>query len=274
MKLLKVFFTLGLMLFTFYSCQKDDQVTAFDEIQLSQQETQATEILADVDLLVDEAIDLRFLQLKSANIDANYLGDCPVVTVNRDASPQVMTLDFGTSCTGKDGKVRSGKVIVTSTSFNTFPTVRTKSFENFFVEGKKLEGSVVKTITVDQENNIRTAQLQEDVTITFADKEGTAKRVANLTRQYQRNELANAADNQTVSWGTVDFTRVSGAKLTKTISETNPLVFKLSCHHIVSGIVTFTTTDKGSWTIDYGDGECDNKAILTKGDKTKEIKIR
>lgn len=275
MKLLKMFFALSLMIATFYSCQKDETVTAFDEISLSQQETQAAEALADVDMLVDEAIDLRFLQLKSASIDGSaYLGDCPVVTVNKDASPQVMTIDFGTSCTGKDGKIRSGKVIVTSTSFKTFPSVRTKSFDNFFVDGKKLEGSVVKTISKDQENNIRTAQLQEDITITFPDKEGKAKRVANLTRQYQRNAIANNEDNQIVSWGTVEFTRISGVKLTKTIAEANPLVYKLACRHIVSGVVIITTSANGSWTIDYGNGECDNKATLTKGDKTKEIVIR
>lgn len=275
MKQLKIAIAVCLMFIGFNSCQKDEVASTTDEITLSQQETQAEETLADVDLLVDEAVDLNFSLLKSASIvSAVYLTDCPVITVNKTATPQVLTIDFGTACTGKDGKVRSGKIIVTSTSFTTFPSVRDKSFDNYYVDGKKIEGSVAKTITKDQENNIRTAVIKENITITFPDGEGKATRVADLTRQYQRNTLLNPADNQIVSWGTVEFTRISGVKITKTITSADPLVFKVACHHIVSGTISVTTSDNRSWTINYGDGACDNKATLTSGDKTKEIKIR
>lgn len=275
MKSLKMFIALGLTLGAFNACQKDESSQIIDEIALSQQETQTEESLADVDLIVDEALDLNLGQLKSASIiNSVYLNDCPIITVNKNAAPQVVTIDFGTSCTGKDGKIRSGKIIVSSDSFATFPSVRDKSFDNYYVDGKKIEGSIVKTITKDQENNIRTAVLHEDITITFPDKEGSAHRVANLTRQYQRNILANLEDNQIVSWGTVEFTRISGVKLTKTITAENPLVFKVACHHIVSGIVSVTTSNNRSWTINYGNGDCDNLATLTIGGKTKEIRIR
>lgn len=275
MKQLKLIFALTVLLSVGYSCQKDEVTTTFDEESLSQQETLAEETLADIDLLVDEALDANFLFLKSANIEISiYLGDCPTVTVNKTSNPQVMTIDFGTACTGKDGKVRSGKIIVTSTSFATFPSVRDKSFENYYVDGKKIEGSVTKTISKDQENNIRTAVITENVTITFPDGAGKASRVVNQTRQYQRSKLMNPADNQVVSWGTVEFTRVSGVKISKTVAAEKPLVFKMACHHLVSGVVSVTASNNRSWTIDYGDGTCDNKAMLTVGDKTKEIKIR
>jgi len=275
MKQFKLVFAVCLMFIGFNSCQKDETSTTVDEITLSQQETQTEETLADVDLLVDEAVDSNFSSLKSASIEsAAYLTDCPVITVNKTAIPQVLTIDFGTTCTGKDGKVRSGKIIVTSTSFNTFPSVRDKSFDNYVVDGKKIEGSVTKTITKDQENKIRTALIMENITITFPDGEGKATRVADLTRQYQRNALLNPLDNQIVSWGTVEFTRISGVKVTKTITSVDPLVFKVDCHHIVSGTISVSTSDNRNWTINYGDGACDNKATLTMGDKTKEIKIR
>lgn len=274
MKRLKMFFALLIAFAVFSSCQKDETITAIDEVALSQQETQAEETLADIDMLVDDALDQNFTMLKSATISGSmYLSDCPVITVDKASNPQVMTIDFGTSCTGKDDKVRSGKLIVTSTAFNTFPSVRDFTFENYYVDGKKIEGSLTKTITKDQENNVRTAVITENVTITFPDNAGKATRVANLTRQYLRNRLLNPADNQVVSWGTVEFTRVSGVKITKTISAEKPLVFKVSCHHIVSGVVSFTN-DKRRWTIDYGDGTCDNKAILTEDGKSKEIKIK
>ncbi len=275
MKQLQMFIALSLLFIAFNSCQKDETAATFDEISLSQQETLTEETLYEIDILVDEALDLNLGFLKSANM-ANmlFLGDCPLVTFDRKATPQVMTIDFGTGCSGKDGKTRSGKIIVTSTAFNVFPSVRSKSFENFMVEGKKISGSVTKSISKDQENNIRTAVVQENITITFPNAEGTATRVANMTRQYMRSALANPADNQVVSWGTVEFTRISGVKVTKTIAAEKPLVYKAACRHIVSGVVSFKNSENKSWKIDYGTGVCDNIATLTIGDKTKEIKIR
>lgn len=275
MKRLTVFFAVCILFTAFHSCQKDEVTPAIEEISMSQQETLAEETLNDIDILVDEALDTNFGMLKSASLESlSYLTDCPVVTVNKTAIPQVITIDFGTSCTGKDGKKRSGKILVTSSSFSTFPSVRDKSFENYFVEGKKIEGTVTKTISKDQVNNIRTAVISENISLAFPNGEGTAKRIANLTRQYQRNTLNNKEDNVVVSWGTVEFTRVSGVKVSKTSSDKNPLVYKISCHHIVSGIVSFTSSKNTSWSIDYGNGECDNLAMLTIGDKTKEIKIK
>ena len=275
MKRFRKILAVSLMFVAFTSCQKKDVATAFDEITLSQQETQGEEALSDIDLLVDEAVDSNSGQLKAAIIgNASYLSDCALITINNTVSPNVITIDFGTSCTGKDGKIRSGKIIVTSDSFTTFPSVRNKTFDNYYVDGKKIQGSVVKTITKDQENNIRTAVISENITINFPGSEGNATRVANLTRQYQRGVLANSSDNKIVSWGTVDFTRVSGVKVNKTVTAQNPLVFSVACHHIVSGIVAITTSNNFSWTIDFGTGACDNIATLTMGNKTKEIRIR
>jgi hypothetical protein len=275
MKQFKKILVVSLMFIVFTSCQKKDIATAFDEITLSQQETQGEEALADIDLLAEEAVDSNSGQLKSATIaNAVYLSDCAVITINNTLSPKVIAIDFGTSCTGKDGKIRSGKIIITSDSFTTFPSVRNKTFDNYYVEGKKIEGTIVKTITKDQENNIRTAVISENITIKFSNGEGSATRIANFTRQYQRGTLASSTDNKIVSWGTVDFTRTSGIKVNKTVTAEKPLVFNVACHHIVSGIVSITSSNNYSWTIDFGTGDCDNIAMLTIGNKTKEIRIR
>ena len=275
MKRLKIFLAIGLMFIVLFSCKKNEYRETIDEIILSQQETQSDEILADIDLLVDEALLVNTGQLKSGTIRSSfYLSDCAVITKDTTASPEVITIDFGTSCTGKDGKIRSGKIIVSSDSFTTFPSVRKKSFENYSVDGKKIEGSMVKTILKDNDNNIRTATIQEDITVTLPNNEGTAHRVANLTRQYQLNELGIQDDSQVVSWGTVEFTRISGVKVTKTISAVDPLVYKADCHHIVSGTVSLTTSNNHNWSVNFGNGECDNKATLTIGNRTKEITMR
>jgi hypothetical protein len=274
MKRLNLFFAMGIMLLLTPACQKDDSSSNDNDIILSQQESVAEEVMLDIDGLVDEAIDLNSGELKSAALEGDfYITNCPVITINTQSSPQVLTIDFGTACTGKDGKVRSGKIIVSSESFTTFPSVRDKTFDNFYVDGKKVNGNITKTISKDYENHVRTAQISEDVTISFPNNTGSAHRVANLTREYDKG-MPGRSDNQIVSWGTVAFTRMSGTEVTKTVSANDPLVFKTSCHHIVSGIITFQTSNNHSWTIDYGNGECDNLATLTIGDQSREIRIR
>lgn len=257
------------------SCEKRDLQSTIDEVIMSQQDTQTEEVLSDIDLIVDEAVTQNATMLKAGTIGSSlYLSSCAIITLNTKVSPQVLTIDFGTSCTGNDGKVRSGKIIVNSVAFNTFPSVRNKTFENYFVDGKKIEGSVTKTIQKDNVNNIRTAAIQEDITINLPNGEGTAHRVANLTRQYLLNSLGLQDDNQVKTFGTIEFTRVSGIRVTKTVTSGNPLLYSASCHHIVSGVVSITTSTDHSWSVDFGNGECDNKAILTINGKSKEITIR
>jgi len=274
MKNFRIIFTLALFVLAINGCQKNVDITVNDDLLINQ-ETVAEQTLVDLDALVDEAIGLKLLGLKSAAIDGfYYVNSCPVITMNLNATPKVMTIDFGTGCKGKDGKERSGKIIVTSTSLENFTIQRTKTFENFFVEGKKIEGTVTRTLSFDREDHSKVANVKEDVTITFPDNGGKASRKSNMTREYQLFVLGVPKDNVIKSWGTSEFTRVSGIKLTKTIEEANPLVFKMECHQIVSGVVSFKTSDNRSWSIDYGTGACDNKAVVTKDGQTKEITLR
>ncbi len=275
MKPLKTFFALSLLLLVFNSCQIKELREIVDEVILSQQEAQVEEALADVDLIVDDVLAQNEGQLKIGTIGSSaYLTSCAIVTLNSKISPQLLTIDFGASCVGNDGKIRSGKIIVTSESFNTFPSIRNKTFQNYIVDGKKIEGNVLKTILKDQVNNIRTATNSEDITIMLPNNEGTAHRVAEITRQYLINSIGVREDNQIKTFGTVKFTRVSGINVTKTATSDNPLIYSAYCHHITSGVVSISTSAGHNWSIDFGNGECNNKAILTINNKTKEIIIR
>jgi hypothetical protein len=275
MKKFRFLFTAVLLILTVISCQQDEIISEDDNLIIDQ-ETVAEQTLVDLDALVDEALGIQFSFLKStASSEGDYyVNKCPVITSNLTANPKVVTIDFGTSCTGKDGKVRSGKILVSSTSVENFAFTRTKTFDNFYVDGKKIEGTITKSITLNREDHSKVAQVVEDVTITFPDNKGKATRKATLTRDYQLNVLGVPKDNVIESWGKVEFTRVSGLKITKTIAEADPLVFKMACHQIVSGVISVSASDNRTWSIDYGDGECDNKAVVTKNGETKEIKIR
>ncbi|HET9570841.1 MAG TPA: hypothetical protein VFP20_05490 [Bacteroidales bacterium] len=276
-------YSVGLAFLLLPSCQNNGTGVLNDESALvgadapavaSLDETQLDETLESVDLLVEEAITNNVSLARAASTDSNqYLTDCPVITVDKNVVPQVMTIDFGTSCTGKDGKVRSGKIIITATSFKTFPSVRQKTFENFIVDGRRMEGNVTKTIRRDSSNTIQTATLKENLRVINIAKGDTLTRLTDITRQYKKNVLADKTDDQTLTWGTAVNTQSNGVVVTKTIDESTPLLFEASCKHIVSGIASFENSKGRKWSIDYGNGTCDNTAILTVNGKSKEITI-
>ncbi len=274
MKIFSSLFATGLVITALVACQKED-TTIEDAVPVIEQETLVEQILVEVDAMADEALSLKLNEGKSAVVEGDFfLSSCSVITIDNTSDPKVITINFGTGCTGKDGKVRSGKIIITSTSFTDATSERVKTFENFYVDGRKVEGSVNKTITVDRQDHSRVAEILEDITITFPDEVGTAHRVASLIREYQFNKPGVLRDNIVTSFGTVNFTRANGFKVTKAISESDPLIFKASCRRIVSGVVTITTSENSTWTIDYGDGECDNLATVTRDDKTRIIRLR
>lgn len=283
MKKTVFFYALGLACFMLPSCQNSGTGVLNDESAFlgedspavaSLDETQVDEALVSVDLLVDEAITNNASLLRSTSADNNeYLTDCPTITIDTIAVPHLMTIDFGTSCTGKDGRVRSGKILVSATSFKIFPSVRQKTFENFMIDGRKMEGTVTKTIQKDVTIAVSTATIKENVRVINTIKGDTISRITDMTRQYKRNVLADKSDDQTLTWGSVINTRPNGVVVTKTIDETTPLLFQASCKHIVSGIASFENSKGRKWSINYGDGSCDNKATLTVNGKSKEITI-
>ncbi len=273
MKIFSSLFATGVVITALVACQKTD-MTIEEAIPVVNQETTVEEILLEFDALSDEAVSLKLDAGKSDVAEGDfYLTSCSVITIDNTMDPKIITIDFGTGCTGKDGKVRSGQIIITSTSFENASAERVISFRDFFVDGRKIEGVVNKTITLDSQDHSRVAEILENITVTFPDEAGQCHRVASLIREYHFNKPGILRDNILTSYGSVEFTRVNGLKITKTISETSPLVFKVSCHRIVSGVITFTTSDNRTWTVDFGNGECDNLATITSGDETRIIKL-
>ncbi len=254
------------------SCQKEEtlETTTIDQVD---QEVVAENLLVELDELTDEGIDLKLSVLKSATVERMYLGDgCPVITFDKESMPQKMVIDFGDGCVGKDEKTRSGKIIITSSAFENLSFERVKTFENFVVDGEKVEGTITKKITFSEEELTRVALIVEDVSVTFEDNT-TFTRKGNLTREHSFGIPGVRADDANKTWGEVVTKRANGATITKTIEETTPLLYKVLCKQIVSGIATFSNGDS-TWTIDYGNGDCDNTATVTRNGETRTVKLR
>ena len=254
------------------SCQKLETLvtTSIDQVD---QEVVAENLLVELDEITDEGIDMKLSELKSGTVERMYLNDdCPLITFDKESTPQKMVIDFGDECVGKDEKTRSGKIIITSSAFENLSFERVKTFENFMVDSEKVEGTITKKITFNDEELTRVAVIVEDVSVTFEDNT-TFTRKGNLTREHSFGIPGVRADDVTTTWGDVVTKRANGATITKTIDEATPLLYRVLCRQIVSGIVTFSNGDS-TWTIDYGNGDCDNTATVTRDGETRMVKLR
>src|SRR5678815_290811 len=74
------------------------------------------------------------------------IGDCAEITItpNDSTYPKTITIDFGNGCLGRDGKFRSGAIVIHLTAPLRRPgSVVTITFRNYFVNRVHLEGTKI-----------------------------------------------------------------------------------------------------------------------------------
>jgi hypothetical protein len=263
---------IALIAATFTSCQKDDDATPDSTMVV--QENESAEYAVEIDAIADEAYEAaQAAALKSVKVNS-YLSDCATVTLTGAENTKTLTIDFGTECVGKDGRTRTGKIIVTTQSFTETNKLRTFSFDGYTVNGHAITGEITKNITNNIDTNSRLAEISEDITITLADNQGTLTRSAQLTRLYEFGTSSIVADNRFTTWGQTIFTNAMGRTITKTVAESTPLLYKTICRQVVSGIMTIDFGNDKNWTINFGDGSCDNLATASNDENSWVIRLR
>ena len=268
--------------FLFSSCQKnpapgvltpDDETTVADNTLMENLLDDAYNTADQAVIMVDGWIyNNDGSTLKSAMVDT-----CPKVTVDHPDStrwPKVITIDYGEQCTGFWGQTRSGKIVVTITDRYMKPgSERTIELVNYYCNGIHVEGTrTIKNEGKNDNGNLVFRVQLEGGKITKND-------TVFMTRDFVRyREWAEGADTRN-PWDDVFFitgeangTNFRGHTYQKVI--TSPLEVARTCRFIESGTVSITIDDRVPVILDYGDGTCDNKATLTKGDKTKEILLK
>ncbi len=204
---------------------------------------------------------------------------CATVTLvkgpnNSATSPQgTITIDFGTGCTGPNGKIRKGKMIVEYKGRRFLPNSKiTTTFSGYSVDGIAIEGTRTLTNTSASETAAVSFSIVEDgMKVTYPD--GTfATRSANRVRTW--NRTANPLEDSWTVSGTASGTNRKGKTYTMTI--TKDLLYKRSC--AISNKVFIPvqgtkelTVDAKKVTIDYGTGTCDNIVTITINGKSKDV---
>jgi hypothetical protein len=189
--------------------------------------------------------------------------------------PLQVTIDFGAGCTDRRGITRKGKIIITYSGPLFIPgNSATTTFEGYYVNGIHVEGTHKVTNQSTQDKKVFKilvigAKLtkpngnfsQWNSEKVLAQVEGLGTPFFPLDDVYTISGGASGAvkrGDKFFQWATI-------------IKE--PLVKKFTCRYIVKGIIVLRKSDQPVAELDYGTGQCDNKALLTVNGTTVEITL-
>jgi hypothetical protein len=265
--------------FLFVSCEKNDKKVTDQDIEMADDE-------AIVTLMFDQAFNETDLALEQLEYNWKHpaglksiLDTCPVIYVDHNDStywPKTVTIYFGSaSCEGPFGNIKKGMIIITITDrYLKQGSVRTVSFEDFYINDFKVEGT--KTVTNEGRNDDGFMYFS----VELAGGKVTTPAGKLITHEFSRTRIWIEGE-QTPRWrldnkylieGEASGINRFGISYTRTI--TTPLLVAASCRWIMSGIIEIQPEDHSLILLNFGDGECDNVGTITVNGETKEIKLR
>lgn len=253
------------------SCQKSEPLEtssaeAADDAAFS--ETLFDDVFASLEIATNIA--------ESTTKSGEVIDSCPVVTVTFPEGgswPRNVVIDYGTSCVGLDAIVRSGKIVIAlSAPRREVGSVRSITFDGYFFNDVRLEGTKrVENLGANNSGNVVFGVTLTNGKITFPN-DSTIEREFEREREYVAGYITrNPWDDECLITGFVSGKTYSGLTYTHTI--TSALYWKAVCRFIVSGTVRFELEGVEPFYLDYGDGECDAKAVISRGDDSKEITL-
>lgn len=269
----KISLMIAAMMLVLFSCQKDSDDIDQPTLDDADYEAVTDAIFEDVFSIADNAA----IQMEAKSDEATA-ADCPVTTITRPEGaqwPKTVVMDFGTGCTGFNDNTRSGKIVmvVTGPRLQT-GSRRTVTFDNYYFNEIKVEGTkVFENKGYNNSQNLVVSVTLTGGKVTLPDGR-TIERSVTHEREWVAGLLTPTIwDDECLVTGIAQGKTRKDVEYTNTI--TTALHWKRACRFITEGIVKMERSGKEfPVTLDYGDGECDAKAVVTMGDKSKEILLR
>lgn len=254
-------------------CKKDEQEDL--DTTSSSDNALAEATFNDVKNIADQA-EQGSLTTYRMSESTSFLTHCATITRNDTVNPKVLTIDFGSSnCEGHDQRNRRGKIIVTYTgAYRDSGSTHTITFDNYYVNDNKVEGSKTVTNTGRNSAGNLTYSISVSGSIILANGKGTITWTSNRTREWVAGEstLLNWTDDAYLIRGSASGTSAAGVAYSANIS--TALRVQLNCRYIVSGVFDITPSGKVTRSINYGNGTCDAQATVTINGNVYNITLR
>ena len=279
MKDYKTFIKIILMLILISGCDKniDKELIKYDSNSYIESILGIT-FDEDIEELVNDAFssDLLTSKVPKKRFKKDKYGHC--ASIYDDEENHTKTITFDGNCEGKRGQKRSGSIIVTySEKKDEAGSFRQVDFDNFYLNDVKIEGVRRYEIISIEEGVNKTIQMSlENGKMTYLDGSFSSRsKSINKIIVYENDKHFS-----TSLTGNASGLDSSGSSFEMKI--TSPIIFLNNCLDQlnnrkgiipVAGIKTYTKDDY-EVMIDFGDGECDFLADITKEGITETVDLR
>lgn len=256
----------------FQSCEKEAEIDK-EVLESAMEEAVATALFDDI---FDQAeMGENALFLKSAETETPNA--CPTLTISPIGPnfPKTITIDFGSvGCEDEHGNVRKGKIIVIiyGRHFQN-GAVKTVSFENFYVNGFKIEGTKTITNMGRKENQNMYWEIVVDASVITSPEGITFRWESTREREWIGGEGTPFFLGDDEFEITGNTTGVNKFQKEFSVTILTPLNIIRNCRFIRKGSVLVQVEGRPDAVLDYGDGRCDNIATITVNDVTKTIRL-
>lgn len=211
-----------------------------------------------------------------------FRGGCPDPFLdsvdNANGFPKTVFMTYGhdndgdsiceVACTGLDGKTRRGIIrTVFSAHWSQPGAVVTHYLKNYYVDGVQFEGVVTMTRSVTSYTQVVSGGK------CTKGSEWTISWNSSRTLTPVWGDTLTTNDDVIFISGSASGTDRQGRAFSVDIDPGNPLKRSI-CPYITQGIQTVKLEGKKDRTINYGDGTCDNIAVLTIDGNEFEFKLQ
>ncbi|MCU0387035.1 MAG: hypothetical protein MUE71_00330 [Chitinophagaceae bacterium] len=276
-------FVLGLT-----ACQKDNSETTAVSREETENLTLASEEDAIADLIFTEIheqelgmlddLGMPGIGLNDEQVGLDTAGRCLKITITpRDPGvfPKTFVFDYGDGCKGRDGRVRKGKMITVYSNPMVKPgATAVTTFDNFHVEGIKVQGRHTTKNNSTSTVRIFTRTVQ-DGKLTFPNNRG----VAIWSGTHTNKQIAGLGtpgfpldDEFEITGGARGVFENASKRIEWSRVIIEPLYKTFKCRWVSKGVVHITRNNNKA-ILNYGDGTCDNKAVIIINGERKEITL-
>ncbi len=231
-----------------------------------------TEVLDDMSevIAIEMEANLGFKEYSAKSLtDGPYFSSCLSRTIVTEGNNINISLDFGSGCEGPHGNVLAGVVRIDVQRIAEGEQLITHSFEEFSINGRAIQGSISKSRIRANDDGYPQARISRDLSIQW--NENTA---FNQTGQTQRVWISGS---DTRNWGddvfvtTGSWNVLKNGVLQRSVTIAKELRREMSCRFLVSG--TLDIEGAISFSLDYGDGTCDDEAVVKIGEWERAIQL-
>lgn len=204
--------------------------------------------------------------------------DCATVSVESleegKEFPKIITIDYGEGCTGRAGLEKRGIITLHMTDTILNPGAEyTITFDGMTIGNREVDKTaLIKNITPEGAES-PVISYEYEMISTVVSEGSTMEMVRNFSESkvwVSGFTTPEIEDDIFYLSGGGSLTVNGETRFDRQIVE--DLLIDRTCMFPLEGVIEISKGEE-TMTIDYGDGECDNLATVTKGDEVEEIEL-